>query len=365
MDARGVKGAWEAIVFYVNHEKTESLHRLAESAAWFEARMPWDARFRKPTVTGVTAKAIDVLVETGDSGPMTAIGINLPNDQAVRDQYGSKSVSLANINDAYEASTPEAMRAEFSWSADEAERATRWGPLAQELTTDLHEVIGHGSGQGIGAASAAPHLLLREHFSTIEETRADLVALYWLPDARLVELGIVPADRHDEIVKAEYEGYARTALLQLRRVREASHLEEDHMRNRQLIVEWLRAHTAAIDVRRRDGKTYYVMTDADAFRAGVARLLAEVQRIKSEGDYEAARALVDTYGVRFDLALRDEVLRRVDALDLPAYTAFVMPRLRAVEQGGEIVDVEISYPCDLEQQMLEYSAFARNGAGGP
>src|SRR5260370_31331571 len=193
------------------------------------------------------------------------------------------------------------------------------------------------------------------------ESRADLVALYFLPDRRLVELGLVPEDEHEEIVRAEYEGYARNALVQLRRVRQGTHIEEDHMRNRQMIVHWLMARTAAIERRTRDGKTYYVMTDVTAFREGVGRLLAEVQRIKGEGEYEAARALFETYGVHFDPALRDEIVARVDRLQLPSYTAFVMPRLEAVtDEAGEITDVTISYPLDLTAQMLEYSEATRH-----
>jgi dipeptidyl-peptidase-3 len=208
--------------------------------------------------------------------------------------------------------------------------------------------------------AASPHELLKEHYSAIEEARADLVALYFLPDQRLVELGLVPAEHQDAIVRAEYEHYTRGALVQLRRMRDSAQIEEDHMRNRQMIVHWLRAHTAAIDVRRRDGKTFFVMVDAAAFRAGVARLLAEVQRIKGEGDYAAARQLFEEYGVHVDAALRDEVVARVDALQLPSFTAFVMPRLSPVTAAdGEIVDVDVSYPCDFEAQMLEYSALGR------
>ncbi len=356
-DPRGTKGAWEAIVSYVNADKTRKITALAANAQWFEDRMPWAPRFRKPQVTGVTAKAIDVVIETGDSGPITPIGINLPNDQAIREQHGSKSVSLANVSEAYELSTPEGLRVEFSWSADEAARAATWGAAASELTTEMHEVIGHGSGRMAEGLAAAPHLLLKEQYSAIEESRADLVALYFLPDPKLVELGLVPAEHHQAIVRTEYEYFARNALVQLRRVREGTHLEEDHMRNRQMIVGWLRANTSAIDVRRRDGKTYFVMTDVAAFRAGVGALLAEVQRIKGEGDYAAARALFEAYGVHFDPALRDEIVARVDALALPAYTAFVMPTLTPVrDAAGTVVDVELSYPEDLERQMLAYSA---------
>jgi dipeptidyl-peptidase-3 len=363
MDPRGIKGAWEALVYYVNAEKTRKIQTLAANAQWFENHMPWEPRFRKPHVLGVTAKAIEVVIETGDSGPVTPIGINLPNDQFIREAHGSKSVSLSNVTAAYDRATPEGMRVEFSWSSEEAERAKRWGAFSSELTTEMHEVIGHGSGRMTEGITASPQQLLKEQFSAIEESRADLVALYFLPDSKLVELGLVSADDHDEIVQAEYEYYARNALVQLRRVREGTQIEEDHMRNRHMIVSWLLANTNAIEVRRRDGKTYFVTTNVAAFRAGVARLLAEVQRIKGEGDYAAARALFDTYGVHFDPALRDEIVARVDALKLPSYTGFVMPRLEAkYGEDGSIVDVEVSYPLSLERQMLEYSAMTRSHA---
>jgi dipeptidyl-peptidase-3 len=201
-----------------------------------------------------------------------------------------------------------------------------------------------------------PQLSLKEQYSSLEEARADLVALYFIADPKIAEVGLLPAADQAEIVVAEYEAYTRTALVQLRRVREGTTLEEDHMRNRQMIVHWLMAHTPAIDQRTRDGKTYYVMVDEQAFRAGVARLLAEVQRIKSEGDYAAAKALFESYGTHFEPALRDEIVRRVVTLNLPSYTAFVQPRLHPViGEMGDIVDVQITYPRDLEQQMLEYS----------
>jgi dipeptidyl-peptidase-3 len=360
LDARGVKGAWEGVVYYRNAEKTEQIARLAAAAQWFEDRLPVDPRFRKPVVQGVSAAAIEVVVETGDSGPITPIGVNLPNDQRIREQYGSKSVSLSNVREAYEASTPESFRHEFSWSEEEAIRAREWGPRAGELTTEIHEVLGHGSGRMSAHVVGQPQDLLKEQYSTLEETRADLVALYFLADPHLATIGVLSAGDQAELVRAEYEGYARTALVQLRRVREGSQLEEDHMRNRQLIVHWLMTHTTAIEVRRRDGKTYYVMTNVTAFREGVASLLAEVQRIKSDGDYSAAKALVERYAVRFESALRDEIVRRVDRLRLPSYTGFVMPRLEAVRGAdGRIADVTIAYPCNLTEQMLEYSAERR------
>jgi dipeptidyl-peptidase III len=356
MDARGMKGAWEALVYYVNREKTAGIRRLAAEAQWFEDRMPWAAEFRKQGVRGVTANAIDVVIESGESGPITPVGINLPNDQAIREHHGSKSVSLSNVNTAYDKSTLPEFRREFAWSDEEAARAEKWSSLAGELTTDLHEVIGHGSGRVSPGLPGTPQSALKEQYSSIEEARADLVALYFIADPKLAELGLLEAADQDEIVAAEYEGYARNALVQLRRVREGSQLEEDHMRNRQMIVHWLMAHSTAIEVRRRDGKAYYVMVDAVAFRDGVGRLLGEVQRIKAEGDYAAAQALVEAYGVYFDPGLRDEVVARVERLNMPSYTGFVQPKLTPVHDAtGAITDVEISYPLDLTAQMLEYS----------
>jgi dipeptidyl-peptidase-3 len=360
MDARGTKGAWEALVYYVNAEKTRRSETLAASAQWFENHMPWDPRFRKTEVRGVTARSIDVVIETGDSGPVTPVGINLPNDQFIRESYGSKSVSLSNVGDAYEKSTPDGLRLEFCWDEAEVERARRWGACASELTTEMHEVIGHGSGRMAGGITAPPAQLIKEHFSALEESRADLVALYFLPDRKLVEIGLVSREDHDDIVRTEYEYYARNALVQLRRVREGTQLEEDHMRNRQMIVSWLMSHTGAIERRQRDGRTFFVVTDVRAFRHGAGRLLAEVQRIKAEGDYAAARQLFETYGIHFDPALRDEVVARVDRLKLPSYTGFVMPRLEARRgPDGAIAEVDISYPLDLETQMREYARMRR------
>jgi dipeptidyl-peptidase-3 len=201
-----------------------------------------------------------------------------------------------------------------------------------------------------------PQLALKEQYSSLEEARADLVALYFVPDPKIAEVGMLPREHQAEIVRTEYEAYARTALVQLRRVREGATLEEDHMRNRQMIVRWLMAETRAIEERTRDGKTYYVLVDVMAFREGVGRLLAEVQRIKSEGDYGAAKTLFDDYGTHFDPALRDQIVERVTRLNLPSYTAFVQPRLEPeVDPSGRIVNVRVEYPLDLEEQMLEYS----------
>jgi dipeptidyl-peptidase-3 len=356
MDARGMKGAWEGVVYYVNHEKTTKIQALAAHAQWFEDHLPIAPQFRKPKVQGVSAQAIEVVVESGDSGPITPIGVNLPNDQRIREEYGSKSVSLSNVLDAYEQSMPDSFRQEFAWDDAEVERAKRWGAFAGELTTEIHEVLGHGSGRMADHVTLPPQDLLKEQYSALEETRADLVALYFVADPYLATIGLVAADEQQAVVQTEFEAYARNALTQLRRVRVGAQLEEDHMRNRQAIVHWLLANTKAIDVRRRDEKTYFVVVDSDAFHDGVARLLAEVQRIKSEGDYAAAKELFETYGVHFDPEMRDEVVARVDHLKLPSYTGFVMPKLEPVtDDSGVITDVKISYPCDLTAQMLEYS----------
>ena len=360
LDPRGIKGAWEAVVFYVNQEKTARIHTLADNAQWFEDHMPFDPKYRKPRVTGIVANAIDVVVEAGRTGPVSPIGINLPNDDKIREQYGSKSVSLANVSEAADHATPRSMRAEFSWTPEEAERGSKYGTLAGQLHTDMHEVIGHASGAQSPSLKGSPPQMIREFFSALEEGRADLVGLYFIGDPKLAELGMVPAADQDAIMRAEYEQYTRNALTQLRRVRQGGQLEEDHMRNRQMIIRWLMANTKAIEQRTRNGKTYFVLVDPKAFRDGVGRLLADVQRIKSEGDYAGAKQLFETYGIHFDPAQRDEVVSRVDALKLPAYTGFVMPRLTAVTAAdGSITDVKISYPMDLTTQMLEYSGARR------
>jgi dipeptidyl-peptidase-3 len=359
-DARGMKGAWEALVFYVNRDKTSEIQKLAANAQWFEDHMPWDPKYRKTNVQGITANAIDVVIETGDSGPVTPVGINLPNDQHVREQYGSKSVSLSNVSEALDKSTLPEFRSEFSWSPEETARAIKWSSLGSELLVNMHEVIGHASGKIADRLNGKPQTVLKEQYSALEEARADLVALYFMLDPKLEELGLVAAADHQEVALAEYEAQTRNVLIQLRRVRTGAQLEEDHMRNRQMIIFWLMKNTNAIDTRVKDGKTYYVVVDAKAFRDGVGKLLSEVQRIKSEGDYPAAKQLFETYGIHFDPKLRDEIVARVDHLNLPSYSGLVMPKLDATTNTtGEITDVKISYPRDLTGQMLEYSAATR------
>lgn len=356
LDARGVKGAWEGAVFHVNQAKTSRIRTLAANAQWFEDHMPWDAKYRKQGVTGITANAMDVIIETGEAGPQTFVGVNLPNDSAVREQHGSKSFSLANVNEAYERSLPTSMRSEFAWSPEEVARARTWAALAGDLNTDMHEVIGHASGRLSPRLTGTAPAALREMYSALEEARADLVGLYFLPDPKLPELGIFAAADQAAIVQTEYEGYTRNALTQLRRIREGTTIADDHLRNRQMIVTWLMANSKAIETRQRDGKTFYVMVDAKAFREGVGRLLAEVQRIKSEGDYAAAKALFETYGTHFDAALRDQVVARAAAVNPPTYTGFVMPKLTPVTgPDGAFIDVRITYPKNFTQQMLEYS----------
>src|SRR5688572_3106528 len=360
LDPRGIKGSWEALVFYVNPEKAARIKALGAQAQWFEDHMPFDPRFRKPNVTGIVANAIDVVIEMGDSGPITPIGINLPNDEEIRERYGSKSVALANVTEANDKATPEGLTSEFTWDAAETARAKRFRSFSDELHTELHEVLGHASGRQAPGFTGSPDEIIKEHYSALEEARADLIALYFIADPKLVELGVVPAADHDEMVRAQYDYYTRNAIVQLRRIREGTEIEEAHLRNRQMIIHWLMANTKAIERRQRDGKTFNVLVDQQAFRDGVGRLLADVQRIKSEGDAAAAAKLFDAYGIHFDPKLRDEVVRRVDALKLPSYTGFVMPKLTPVtDASGKITDVRISYPQDLTAQMLEYSTATR------
>lgn len=356
VDARGQKGSFEAVVYFNDPAKMEMIHKIADEAQWFEGRMPYDPKFRKPVVKGISAKAIQVVMETGDSGPVTPIGINLPNPDDIREQYGSKSVSLSNVIGSRNKSESRKAQEEFCFDAAEAARDDKWNELVLDLEVNMHEVIGHASGRLSESLKVEPESVIREFYSALEEARADLVALWFIGDPRLVELGLVPAESREEIQRASYEAYTRNALTQLRRVRTGNQIEEDHMRNRQMIVRWMMEHTKAIEVRRRDDKTFYCVADVGQWHEGVGKLLAEVQRVKSEGDREGARKLVMQYGTEFDPALRDEVLARFAKLDRPAYTGYVMPKLTPVcDADGRIKDVQISYPLDLETQMLEWS----------
>jgi dipeptidyl-peptidase-3 len=351
LDVRGIKGSWEAVVSFRDEQKTREIAAIAAEAQWFEDRMPWDERFRKPEVKGIAARAIKVITETGDSGPITPVGINLPNEADIRQQYGSKSVNLANVVEAYNRTQQKGSAAEFSFTPAEAARAERHAAAMDDLHTNLHEVIGHASGQVLpGIENPAQRLGL--WYSTLEEARADLVGLWWIADPKLREMGLVPGD---DAVLAKYEAYARNALLQLRRVPAGGKIEEDHMRNRQLIVHWL-LQDGGVRRAQRDGKTFYVVESIETFRQGCGRLLAEVMRIKAEGDFAAGKALVESYGTKVDPALHQEVLARIAGLGLPSVTGFVQPELRLVfDPDGEVRDVVVEYPCDLADQMLRWS----------
>ncbi len=355
MDARGQKGAWESAVYFNDPIKMDMIEKFATHAQWFEDRMPYDPAFRKAEVKGISAKAIQVVMETGDSGPVTPIGINLPNDATVRQRYGSKSVSLSNVMEAYDKSSTPSARAEFCFDEDEYKRAEKWKSTALALEVNMHEVIGHASGQVNDGVD--PSLAIAEYYSALEEGRADLVALYFIGSPKLVELELVENEQAlRELQQAAYEEYTRNVMTQLRRVKQGSTLEEDHMRNRQMIVSWLAANTNAIRVVERDDKTYFRVADVDAWHAGVGKLLREVQRIKSEGDRAAAKRLMEDHAININVQLRDEVLRRYADLDQPAYTGFVQPQLTAVrDDAGTITDVTVSYPYDLESQMLGWS----------
>jgi len=351
LDARGQKGSWEAVVSFLNKEKTGAIESLARQASWFEQRMPWAEEFKKQNVKGITARAISVITETGDSGPITPIGINLPNEPDIRQDYGSKSVNLSNVIEAYDAASAGGSAAEFSFSDEERARV-RHVVVSHDVLVNLHEVVGHASGQ-VRADVGNPADELGAYYSTLEEARADLVGLYWISDPKLVEMGLIT---DSDMALAEYESYARNALVQLRRVPPGDQIEEDHMRNRQMIVHWLMANSDAVRREARDGKTYYRVTSASAFREASGRLLAEVMRIKATGDFAAGKELVERYGTAVDPDLHAEVLERLAALHLPSVTGFVQPELRLVEgDRGAVVDVEVYYPLDLAEQMLRFS----------
>lgn len=353
-DPLGMRGTFESIVSFRDPEATRRIGTIAGAAQWFEDHMPFFDRHKKRNVTGISAKVITVVVESGDAAPTTPLGVNLPNSDWIRRKHGSKSVTLANIVAAYDAVRGGVDR-EFSYGAAEIERNERYADLAATLHVDLHEVIGHGSGQtepGVGPL----HETLKNYGSTLEEARADLVALYFAVDPKLVELGLMPSV---EVGHASYDRFIRNALLQqLNRIEPGKDLEEDHMRNRQLIALWAferGARDNVIERRRRDGKTYFVVNDHHKLRALFGALLRELQRIKSTGDYAAIRDLVERYGVKVDPELHAEVRARYAKLDVPAHSGFMGPRLVPVRNGEEIVDVRIEYPEDFASQMLEYA----------
>jgi len=353
-DPIGMRGSYEAVVQIVDPAATQRIAAIAAEAQWFEENSPILDAHKKADVTGITGRVINVVVEAGDASPSTPVGINLPNSDWIRRRHGSKSISLANIVHAYDAVRGGAAE-EFAHDAEELERYEAYGVLTSDLMTDMHEVIGHASGAlepGVGPL----HETLGGYGSTIEEGRADLVALYFMTDPKMVELGLLPSV---EAGYTMYDTYIRNSLLQqLYRIERGKDLEEDHMRNRQLIAAWafeLGREDGVIERIERDGKTYFDVRDYGALREIFGQQLRELQRIKSQGDREAAARLVETYGVKVDPTVHAEVLERYAALDIPPYSGFINPVLRPVERNGEIVDVEISYPTDFATQMLDYA----------
>ncbi len=354
-DPLGYRGSFEGIVSIKDLEATKRIKSISDQAKWFEDNSPIDIKFKKKNVTGITAKAITVVVESGDSSPSTPIGINLPNATWIREKYGSKSVNLENIVYAYKMAESEELLREFSFSEKEVELAKKYSAIADVLHTDLHEVIGHGSGQimpGVGA----PKQTLKNYASTIEEARADLVALYYLPDEKLVDIGVLP---NLEAAKAGYDKYIRNGMLvQLARIEIGDNLEESHMRNRQLISKWayeFGKDQNIIERKIRDGKTFFVINDYQKLRILFGELLKQIQRITSTGDFEAAKNIVETYGVKIEIELHKEVKQRYDRLNIPPYKGFINPLLKPVMEDGKIKDVLIEYPDDFTEQMLYYS----------
>lgn len=354
-DPLGMRASYESVVSFRDMEATKRIKAIGDQAQWFEDQSPILAEHKKAKVTGISAKVITVVQEAGDASPSTPIGINLPNADWIRKMHGSKSVALGNIVYAYnEMGAKGSSIQEFAWDQAEIDRSKKFGPLAGDLHTDLHEVIGHASGQlnpGIGT----PKETLKQYASTLEEARADLVALYYIMDPKLIELGVMPSL---EVGKAEYDGYIRNGLmLQLRRLEPGENLEESHMRNRQLNAAWAYQKGLAnkvIERKQRDGKTYFVVNDYNALRDLFGQLLREIQRIKSEGDFKAGQALVETYGVKVEQALVAEVKKRFESIQSKPYSGFIQPRLVPIMVQGKIKDVKVEYPDNFVEQMMEF-----------
>lgn len=352
-DALAVKASWESIVNFKDIEATKRAVIISDNAQWFEDHSPVDERFKKDEVKGVSAKVITVAMLGGDCHPATPIGVNLPNAEWIRKEHGSKSVTIDNITNAYhQSSLKGGMVEEFAFSKEEVARAKEHGYLGGNLHTDLHECLGHGSGQlltGVGMDA------LKNYHSTLEEARADLFALYYMMDPKMVELTLMP---NLDVAKAEYDGYIRNGLItQLTRIELGKDIEESHMRNRQLIAKCVfekGESDKVVEKVQKDGKTYFVVSDYQKLRVLFGDLLKEVQRIKSEGDFVAGKALVEDYAVKVDTVLHKEVKERFEKLNLAAYAGFINPDYHPEMEGGKIVDVKISYPIDFTKQMLEY-----------
>ena len=354
-DALGLKASWESTVNFRNEEATRRTRTISEHAQWFEDHSPVDARFKKKAVKGVSAKVITVAMLGGDCYPSTPIGINLPNADWIRRDHGSKSVTIENIMQAYDqAAQGSGFSEEFVWSDVERMRIRRYGFITDVLHTDLHECLGHGSGQLLPTTDPDA---LKAYASTLEEARADLFGLYYLADPKMVELGLVP---DAEAYKAEYYKYMMNGLMtQLVRIELGKDVEEAHMRNRQLIARWAFEQGKAeqvVQMKQRGGKTFVVVNDYGKLRVLFGKLLAEVQRIKSEGDYEAGRALVENYGVKVDPALHREVRERYEQLHLSPYKGFVNPVMHVVKEAdGTVSDITLDYTEGYAEQMLRYS----------
>lgn len=354
-DALGLKASWESTVNFRNEEATRRTQIISENAQWFEDHSPVDKRFKKERVKGVSAKVITVTMLGGDCYPSTPIGINLPNADWIRRDHGSKSVTIENIMEAYDkASQGSGFTDEFVWSDEERNRIKTYGFLTDMLHTDLHECLGHGSGQLLPGTDPDA---LKAYASTLEEARADLFGLYYLADPKMQELGLVP---DGEAFKAEYYKYMMNGLLtQLVRIEEGKDVEEAHMRNRQLIAHWVFEQGAAdkvVELKKREGKTFVVIHDYQQLRVLFGKLLAEVQRIKSEGDYEAGRSLVENYGVKIDPVLHHEIRERYVRLHLSPYKGFVNPVMREVkDNSGHVTDITLDYTEGYAEQMLRYS----------
>lgn len=352
-DPLGLKASWEGYVNYTDHQATRRAQALSRNAQWFEDHSPVDARFKKPLCRGVSAKVINAAILGGDLYPSSAIGINLPNSNWVRAEHGSKSVTIANLTHAYdEAARGNRFRNEFADSTQTVSLMDRYGSVCDDLHTDLHECLGHGSGRLLPGVDPDA---LKAYGSTIEEARADLFGLYYLADEKLVELGLTPCQ---EAYKAQYYSYMMNGLLtQMVRIQPGHQIEEAHMRNRALIARWTLEHyPQAVRLSEQDGKHYVEILDYPLLRTAFGTLLAEIQRIKSEGDLQAARQMVERYGVQIDAKLHQEVLERYSKLNLAPYKGFINPRYTPIyDQEGHITDVHIDYLETYDEQMLRYS----------
>lgn len=351
-DPLGLKGSWEGLVEYIDEEATHRTRTISDNAQWFEDHSPVDPRFRKPVVRGVSANVICAAMLGGDEYPSTAIGINLPNADWIRAEYGSKSITISNITDAYnKAAHGNGFKEAFVIDKQTLNLINQYGDICDDLHTDLHECLGHGSGRLLPGVDPDA---LKAHGNTIEEARADLFGLYYMADPKLVELGLVP---DGEAYKSQYYSYMMNGLMtQLIRIAPGHQIEEAHMRNRALIARWCMAQGDVVRLVKRDGNTYVEITDYEALRQLIATLLAEVQRIKSEGDFAAARQLVEQYAVKVDPVLHEEVLARYNQLNLAPYKGFINPMLLPVrDQEGRICDIQINYSESYAHQMLRYS----------